>query len=419
MSAEPKNITTEYQSSSVDSVEFRHSTISKLKVKVTCNMNKTITCIGEHRNLSEPLQEVHTFTDVECHQPVVAGWTSWEEWGPCTETCGGGKQTRIRRCSPKRNLCDGFSEDRKECKETECPLDGGWTSWESWGACSKSCGDGTKARIRTCTNLKPQHNGKPCNGVSEDRKECKETECPMDGGWTSWGSWGACSKSCGDGTKARIRTCTNPKPQHNGKTCNGGNKNSQECNETECPIDGGWTTWGKWGTCSKSCGGGSKVRTRSCRNPPPAHGGAHCTGLDTGITTCNLQICCNIPNWSSWEAWGSCSETCGLGRQTRQRNCNNPAPNCAEDKCIGSNNENKECNLQICCNNPNWSGWGAWGTCSKTCGNGQQTRQRKCNNPAPNCAGKVCTGSNSESAVCRIKFCPPTTPPPCRDSICP
>lgn len=35
MSAEPKNITTEYQSSSVDSVEFRHSTISKLKVKVS------------------------------------------------------------------------------------------------------------------------------------------------------------------------------------------------------------------------------------------------------------------------------------------------------------------------------------------------------------------------------------------------
>ena len=43
----------------------------------------------------------------------------------------------------------------------------------------------------------------------------------VDGGWTEWSDWGACSNSCGPGDYIRDRTCSNPLPQYNGTGCTG------------------------------------------------------------------------------------------------------------------------------------------------------------------------------------------------------
>lgn len=58
-------------------------------------------------------------------------------------------------------------------------------------------------------------------------------------------------------------------------------------------IDGNYTEWTKWSDCSATCGNGSKTRIRSCTNPPPQYGGDNCVDLgpDTDITECNLKPC--------------------------------------------------------------------------------------------------------------------------------
>ncbi len=54
-------------------------------------------------------------------------------------------------------------------------------------------------------------------------------------------------------------------------------------------------------------------------------------------------------NWAIWSEWGSCSVTCGVGNQTRTRTCTDPTPanggmNCSET--------NVEIDTQTCSGDP-------------------------------------------------------------------
>ena len=59
-------------------------------------------------------------------------------------------------------------------------------------------------------------------------------------------------------------------------------------------VDGAWATWSAWVTCDVSCGGGTQTRSRTCTNPPPAHGGAACVGDETESQICNINQCQGI-----------------------------------------------------------------------------------------------------------------------------
>ena len=58
----------------------------------------------------------------------------------------------------------------------------------------------------------------------------------VDGGWTAWGSYSPCTKSCGGGTQFRQRSCTNPRPSHGGKTCTGQARQNHACHTAACPT---------------------------------------------------------------------------------------------------------------------------------------------------------------------------------------
>ena len=67
----------------------------------------------------------------------------------------------------------------------------------------------------------------------------------VDGGWSSWGAWKSCSVTCGGGLRERVRTCTNPRPRWDGRSCQGHSFMSQPCNANPCPskINNCSTVW--------------------------------------------------------------------------------------------------------------------------------------------------------------------------------
>ncbi|KAM9331023.1 A disintegrin and metalloproteinase with thrombospondin motifs 12 [Gastrophryne carolinensis] len=57
-----------------------------------------------------------------------------------------------------------------------------------------------------------------------------------------------------------------------------------------------------------------------------------------------------------------------------------------------------------------WGSWTAWSHCTRTCGNGVQSAERKCNNPEPKFGGKYCTGERKRYRVCKTNPCPKNQP---------
>ena len=58
-------------------------------------------------------------------------------------------------------------------------------------------------------------------------------------------------------------------------------------------IDGGYTPWSEWSSCSDTCGNGVQIRSRSCTAPPQRQGGKDCSrfGAFEEIKTCNVKSC--------------------------------------------------------------------------------------------------------------------------------
>ena len=111
--------------------------------------------------------------------------------------------------------------------------------------------------------------------------------CP-DGQWTPYGAWSRCSKTCGGGTQYRTRTCVGQ--QNGGKQCDGESTDERDCNSQNCPVNGYWLNWSTWGTCSKTCGGGTKTRSRDCTQP--LFGGKNCVGQKIDRELCNTRVKC-------------------------------------------------------------------------------------------------------------------------------
>ena len=64
---------------------------------------------------------------------------------------------------------------------------------------------------------------------------CSRSFCTaVDGGFSEWTPFSACSVTCGSGVKVRTRTCASPPRQWKGKDCVGPRQESMACNEGPC-----------------------------------------------------------------------------------------------------------------------------------------------------------------------------------------
>ncbi|GFS05116.1 SCO-spondin [Elysia marginata] len=277
--------------------------------------------------------------------PVDGVWNPWSVWDECSVTCGGGFQARNRSCDGpyyKGLDCQGDTVENQTCNTQPCPIDGYFGDWSAWGQCSVSCGGGTQTRDRSC--IAPKHEGKDCQGPSNETQDCNTQPCPVDGVYLAWSEWSECSVSCGGGQQWKSRTCQ--APQHGGQDCAGPDNVTQTCNTQPCPIDGVWLAWSQWSECNTTCGGGRSERTRQCQ--PPQHGGDPCTGPGHEHKSCAENPCPIPGDWFPWTEWTSCTVTCGGGTKYRERVCDTDSYGNLTDPCDGPANETVACHTFDC-----------------------------------------------------------------------
>lgn len=113
-----------------------------------------------------------------------------------------------------------------------------YTSWSDWSPCDSENGC-KNSRQRFCsTDDKTKCPNVGLYGVQTDFKVCSKEECyrPIDGHWNRWSAWSKCDKSCGQGTKKRTRICNDPSPKNSGKQCIGAAEMTTECSVVACGL---------------------------------------------------------------------------------------------------------------------------------------------------------------------------------------
>ena len=167
-----------------------------------------------------------------------------------------------------------------------------------------------------------------------------------DGGLSDWNVVTPCSTTCGNGTQIRERTCTNPAPSGYGKNCTelGPTTEIVSCSSTPCKGKNDCLVNCNW---SLFC----EIHKHSLLLPCILDLSLSLKryALSSYLYTFKKEIVLIVDGvFSNWSSYGSCSKTCGGGTQTRQRQCNNPTPANGGRNCDGAFNESRSCNNELC-----------------------------------------------------------------------
>jgi len=357
------------------------------------------------------LQEFNSCNPQAC--PVDCVVSGWGSWTLCTKSCNGGSQSSTRTVTQTvqngGKACPELVQEQT-CNTQCCPINGALSGWSAWSTCSRTCGGGRHSRSRTVTT-EAACGGYPTSSVLREEDDCNALACPVDCKLTDWGAWGSCTVTCGGGTVTRTRTITRDVAD-GGKAC-GDLEDVESCSPLACPVHCEVSRWNDWSECTVSCEGGTQTRSRKITTAS-AHGGSDCPTLQE-TTACNTEVCpdptdCEV---SGWKIWTPCTKSCGGGSKSRSRTVTVKSKDggaaCPDLR------ETLACSTWDCAVDCVAGKWNKWSLCSQTCGRaGSQNRRRVIITPASLArtygkvtipAGKAC-GDTSETRPCNRFACP-------------
>ena len=129
--------------------------------------------------------------------------------------------------------------------------------------------------------------------------------------WTTWGAWGSCSGTCNTNTRTRSMLYSGNLP------CTGVSSETGNCQSKDqivhklkrltstihynlafkisltteklnftLSVEGAWTTWGNWGSCSGTCNSNTRIRSMLYNGNLP------CTGTSSQTGNCQSEAAC-------------------------------------------------------------------------------------------------------------------------------
>ncbi|NXS33699.1 ATS7 metalloproteinase, partial [Pomatostomus ruficeps] len=273
--------------------------------------------------------------------PSVREPSPWAPPGTPAASDGGHELSQATPLSPR------LGEEEEEEEEALLPTSStaaatAKPSWEvgNWSECSATCGVGAVWRPVRCSG-----GGDSACAVADrpvPARRCSLRPC------SAWrvGNWSKCSRSCGGGTKVRDVHCVDTRDQRLLRPFHCQAVLPQPpaqlpCRSAPC-LD--WYT-SSWRECSEPCGGGEQARLVTC----PELGRCEETLRPNSTRPCNTQPC------TTWVvgSWGQCSAPCGGGIQRRQVKCIDTRTGTAEEDSSLCDHEpwpdsTQKCNPQDC-----------------------------------------------------------------------
>jgi hypothetical protein len=341
-----------------------------------------------------------TTTTTTTPAPVHCTASSWSAWTACTKTCGGGTAARARSIVTHAQhggyVCPAKLAETTECNTQPCPIHCATSSWSAWSACSATCGEGISHRSRSVTDH-AEDGGTDCPALLE-HKACRIEDCPVHCDVGAWGTWTVCDAQCGGGAERRERSIATP-PTATGSSCPH-LEESRACNTQMCPVHCQVTGWSGWMACNAECGGGFRERMRATI-VDVQYDGNPCPHLRE-TEACNKHACPVHCVVSEWQAWGTCTTTCGSGLKHRTRTI--LVNNAFQGNACPTLDDSTACATQPCPIDCAVSSWGAASACDVTCGDGKTWKERTVVTPA-SLGGQGCP-SLKQGTACSTNPCP-------------
>ncbi|XP_055573055.1 A disintegrin and metalloproteinase with thrombospondin motifs 7 [Falco cherrug] len=297
--------------------------------------------VSHHPELASPHAEL-TFHGTPLSSTVAGDHSSWATPGIPAFSDGDHKLSQPTPASPLL-----WEKKKMEKEEPSLPpfismAATAMPSWEvgNWSECSATCGVGAIWRTVRCST--GSDDGCATANKPVPARRCSLRPC------SSWrvGNWSKCSRSCGGGTKVRDVHCIDTRDQRLLRPfhCQAVLYKPPvqlPCQSLPC-LD--WYT-SSWRECSEACGGGEQERLVTC----PELGRCEETVRPNATRPCNTHPC------TTWVvgSWGECTAPCGGGIQRRQVKCINTKTGLAEEDSSLCDHEpwpesTQKCNPQDC-----------------------------------------------------------------------